>query len=407
MKIIGSTVGMGLPKPNLMQSNPKKGDYVKGKEEFLDSINGNEVLWEGSMTFEEVGTSGKYIEHIWSDHKPPAKKFYAGEKIRLTVDGVSKVYTAAENADWAKMAWIGNYYVSNSAPSGTVDTGDDFHILMWVDTTLDYWEYMCFARNPGTYQVKLERITEQVDAVTLDAAKEYTDSQRIAWTEMEEIDIIPTQELTAENFGDGIGVFCLDSLTVPGAKPPDKITFLLDDVTYDLERIPTEALPETTGTYGNGAFWDESIPLNDYKFGIMLSGDGVFVLLIADPDDPGSVAKPGDTRTIGLSCMVETVHRLPQKYLPENYGGMRVYEVDLENPDNTIMDEIVAGRKPVILTFTELEDGYTVTAVANVKYKEDNGPNIACNVADRVYRWIGGLDGWIGCTYKLDNMTNV
>lgn len=37
MKIIGNTVGMGLPKPNLMQTNPKKGDYVKGKDEFLEN----------------------------------------------------------------------------------------------------------------------------------------------------------------------------------------------------------------------------------------------------------------------------------------------------------------------------------------------------------------------------------
>ena len=32
-KIIGATVGMGLPKPDLRQTDPKKGDYVKGKEE--------------------------------------------------------------------------------------------------------------------------------------------------------------------------------------------------------------------------------------------------------------------------------------------------------------------------------------------------------------------------------------
>lgn len=34
-KIIGNTVGLGRPKPNLMQNDPTKGDYVKGKEEFL------------------------------------------------------------------------------------------------------------------------------------------------------------------------------------------------------------------------------------------------------------------------------------------------------------------------------------------------------------------------------------
>lgn len=34
MKIIGNTVGMGLPKPNLKQTDPTKGDYVKGKDAF-------------------------------------------------------------------------------------------------------------------------------------------------------------------------------------------------------------------------------------------------------------------------------------------------------------------------------------------------------------------------------------
>ena len=39
-KIIGNTVGMGLPKPNMMQNNPSAGDYVKGKENFLNQISG-------------------------------------------------------------------------------------------------------------------------------------------------------------------------------------------------------------------------------------------------------------------------------------------------------------------------------------------------------------------------------
>lgn len=44
MKIIGNTVGMGLPKPNLMQNDPTKGDYVKGKEQFLKQAGGNNLL---------------------------------------------------------------------------------------------------------------------------------------------------------------------------------------------------------------------------------------------------------------------------------------------------------------------------------------------------------------------------
>ena len=37
-KIIGNTVGMGLPKPDLRQTNPQKGDYVKGKDEIPSKV---------------------------------------------------------------------------------------------------------------------------------------------------------------------------------------------------------------------------------------------------------------------------------------------------------------------------------------------------------------------------------
>ena len=37
-KIIGVTVGSPLPKPNLMQTDPEKGDFVKGKEKFLAQV---------------------------------------------------------------------------------------------------------------------------------------------------------------------------------------------------------------------------------------------------------------------------------------------------------------------------------------------------------------------------------
>ena len=36
-RIIGKSVSFGLPKPNLTQTDPAKGDYVKGKSEFLDA----------------------------------------------------------------------------------------------------------------------------------------------------------------------------------------------------------------------------------------------------------------------------------------------------------------------------------------------------------------------------------
>lgn len=39
-EIIGGVVALGLPKPDLMQTNPQKGDYVKGKEEFIQQTVG-------------------------------------------------------------------------------------------------------------------------------------------------------------------------------------------------------------------------------------------------------------------------------------------------------------------------------------------------------------------------------
>lgn len=66
-KIIGNTVGIGLPKPNLMQTDPTKGDYVKGKEEFLAQAgagsgqNGNYVLPVGGNELGGVKNGGSII----------------------------------------------------------------------------------------------------------------------------------------------------------------------------------------------------------------------------------------------------------------------------------------------------------------------------------------------------------
>ena len=39
MKVIGNTVGMGLPKPDLSQTDPRKGDFVKGKDKITEAVN--------------------------------------------------------------------------------------------------------------------------------------------------------------------------------------------------------------------------------------------------------------------------------------------------------------------------------------------------------------------------------
>lgn len=66
-KIIGNTVGMGLPKPNLMQTDPTKGDYVWGKEEFLAQAGQNlnltvEIITVGEDSGESVAVTGLSLD---------------------------------------------------------------------------------------------------------------------------------------------------------------------------------------------------------------------------------------------------------------------------------------------------------------------------------------------------------
>ena len=67
-KIIGVTVGSPLPKPNLMQTDPSKGDYVKGKEEFLKQVNSGNVDLTGYATEEYVQEyaqpKGEYLTEV-------------------------------------------------------------------------------------------------------------------------------------------------------------------------------------------------------------------------------------------------------------------------------------------------------------------------------------------------------
>lgn len=125
-----------------------------------------EVLWEGDMTFTEVQASGKYSASVWSDAEPPAQMFYSGETMRLTVDGETKEYTA--KADPYDCAYVGNRWLSLDPIEGEGDTGDD--LCVTADTYLISYgfKYTCFARNPGTYHIKIARRKESSPAPVYD-----------------------------------------------------------------------------------------------------------------------------------------------------------------------------------------------------------------------------------------------
>lgn len=72
MKIVGNTVGMGLPKPNLMQTDPTKGDYIRGKEEFLAQIpNGVDFETDKTLTLKDGVLSVNTTDQMEQDNTLP------------------------------------------------------------------------------------------------------------------------------------------------------------------------------------------------------------------------------------------------------------------------------------------------------------------------------------------------
>ena len=101
-KIIGATVGTTLPKPNLAQTDPKMGDYVKGREAVIKRIEDlegqlEEILADmnyqdiaitefkcpGAGTY-EIGTSVAAPKIEWSLNKDPASQNINGEALDVT-----------------------------------------------------------------------------------------------------------------------------------------------------------------------------------------------------------------------------------------------------------------------------------------------------------------------------------
>ena len=64
MKVIGNTVGMGLPKPDLSQTDPRKGDFVKGKDKITEAVN---------AALAQAKESGEFDGKDGADGKTPVK----------------------------------------------------------------------------------------------------------------------------------------------------------------------------------------------------------------------------------------------------------------------------------------------------------------------------------------------
>lgn len=88
MKIVGNTVGTSLPKPDLRQKDPRKGDFVKGKDEIAELV--NNALAQAKASGEFKGEPGQPGED--------------GDPGKDGQDGKDYVLTDADKADIAEQA---------------------------------------------------------------------------------------------------------------------------------------------------------------------------------------------------------------------------------------------------------------------------------------------------------------
>ena len=399
-----------LPQP----VEPKVGQFLRvasvdaaGRVTALDTAgtDAGEILWDGTMIFEPTaaGTPPKYVEHIWSDHEPPARMFHEGERILFTVNGAARIYTVSR--DDLGSVYFGNRYLSFDQIEGEGDTGDDFSVTIWLEA--HGFQYVCFARHPGTYQVRIERITAQADAVTLEAAKEYADtktaealeqargyadSRRLAWTDTEKIVILPRQQIVAEAImaGDEAGIYGAYFQGIPEALPPDSIVAIIDGVTYELENHPYADGNPDVGWYGNGHLFVEDQVQTDDHFCIMVDrSTGMAIFVITDPET-GACDKIGMTHTVELYFWEETVHKMEERYLPEGFVGLRFIDIDkCEMSVDDIMDDLVKRGVPAVLSFWaryDDENWCQTSAMCSIQVSDERKV-VCCNAGGVYYQW--------------------
>lgn len=167
-KIIGVTVGTALPKPNFDQTDPKKGDYIKGDRSFLNAI----------KTINGVGpdSNGDFViavDDTLTQAGVAADAKVVGESIEAVNNLVGDVpvatqiadaITAIPQADWNQNDENATDYVKNRTHYEDVvlvDAGNDFEPTVFIpfNTT----DVLTSATNGG--MVKVSDLTPEVSAL--------------------------------------------------------------------------------------------------------------------------------------------------------------------------------------------------------------------------------------------------
>ena len=111
-----------------------------------------ETLWEGELNFEQVDSARVLAKFTIDGDAYTARPmlFSGGDTLRITIDGKQETYTATSVTE--TFAKAGNEYLDGG---GGVDTGENF--FMGYFDEFSFGTAYCYAREPGTYKIKIER----------------------------------------------------------------------------------------------------------------------------------------------------------------------------------------------------------------------------------------------------------
>ena len=115
-----------------------------------------ELLFDGEVTTEYVEYQGN-VEVI-----DLLNAFSVGDSLQITVDGTTEIHTV-KSAEPTYAEYIGNETLTSHADDDAVDTGEDWCLLHGYDISdrdaHGFSTGRFFTRNPGTYTVKVERLS--------------------------------------------------------------------------------------------------------------------------------------------------------------------------------------------------------------------------------------------------------
>lgn len=110
-----------------------------------------EILFDGEVTVEANDVGICKVDILFANY------YAVGDTLKVTINGVTEEYTVIKGY-FGGQEIIGNEELINSGLTGVVDTGGAWGIVNLGRTDTGAYDVRLYTRNPGTYQLKIERI---------------------------------------------------------------------------------------------------------------------------------------------------------------------------------------------------------------------------------------------------------